>query len=129
MHELSIAAAVVGQVQEAAEEHGHDAVSSVTLRVGELAGVVPDALRFCFELAAAGTLLDGAELRIDVVQGRARCGACEAEWLTGVPPTLWCPQCDSCAADLVSGRELQIAEVWWTTRDDRPVPVQPHEEN
>ncbi|MFA3872973.1 hydrogenase maturation nickel metallochaperone HypA [Streptomyces sp. MMCC 100] len=129
MHELSIAMAVVEQVQEAAAEHGHEAASSVSLRLGELAGVVPDALRFSFELAAAGTVLEGARLYIEQLPGRARCASCDTEWTTGVPPSLWCPECRGCAADLVSGRELQIAEVRWTVRDDLPVSALPHEES
>ncbi|MFD8614820.1 hydrogenase maturation nickel metallochaperone HypA [Streptomyces sp. NPDC059631] len=129
MHELSIAMAVVEQVQEAAAEHGHDAASSVSLRLGELAGVVPEALRFSFGLAAVGTVLEGARLCIEQVPGRARCASCDTEWATGVPPSLWCPRCRGSAADLVSGRELQIAEVRWTARTDPPVTASPHEES
>jgi hydrogenase nickel incorporation protein HypA/HybF len=113
MHEMSIAMAVVGQVEEAAGPGGVRAVESVRLQVGELAGVVPDALRFCFELVCAGTVLDGAELSFDPVPGRARCEPCAREWDTGMPPHLCCPECDGAAAELVSGRELRITEVRW----------------
>lgn len=113
MHEMSIAMAVVGQVEEAAGAEGAGAVESVRLQVGELAGVVPDALRFCFELACAGTVLAGAELSFDPVPGRARCEPCAGEWDTGMPPNLCCPQCDGAAAELVSGRELRITDVRW----------------
>lgn len=54
MHEMSIAMAVVTQVEEAARSGGATAVTSVRLQIGELVGVVPDALAFCFELACAG---------------------------------------------------------------------------
>ncbi|MEV4196532.1 hydrogenase maturation nickel metallochaperone HypA, partial [Streptomyces toxytricini] len=74
MHEMSIAMAVVAQVEEAAASAGAAAVTEVRLRVGELAGVVPDALAFCFELACADTLLAGAALAAETVPGRARCG-------------------------------------------------------
>ncbi len=114
MHEMSIAMAVVGQVQEAAERDGGvTSVASVRLQVGELAGVVPDALSFCFELACAGTLLDGAELVVDSVPGRARCSSCADEWAVGMPPQLCCPACGGASPELLSGRELQIASVRW----------------
>ena len=61
MHELAIAESVVSSVLE---RTGERPVSSVRLRVGRLAGVVPDALRFSFELATAGTPLAGAALEI-----------------------------------------------------------------
>ncbi|MFF3336307.1 hydrogenase maturation nickel metallochaperone HypA [Streptomyces sp. NPDC002888] len=111
MHELSIAAAVVESAEDVAREHGADAVAGVTLRIGELAGVVPDALRFSFSLVAEGTALDGAELVIEEVPARARCGGCDARFAVGSPPALWCPHCDTAAAELLSGRELELAEV------------------
>lgn len=118
MHEMSIAVAVVGQVEEAARTGGAVGVTSVRLRVGELAGVVPDALSFCFELACAGTVLEGAELIVDSVRARARCAPCADEWAVGMPPVLCCPVCGEATAELLSGRELQIADVHW---DDGPV--------
>ncbi|WP_034091550.1 hydrogenase maturation nickel metallochaperone HypA/HybF [Streptacidiphilus albus] len=113
MHEMSIATAVVDQVAEAARAAGATTVTSVRLLVGELAGVVPDSLAFCFELACAGTVLAGAELVPVPVPGRARCGPCAREWAVGMPPDLCCPLCGTAADELVSGRELQIAGVRW----------------
>lgn len=111
MHELSIAAAVVESAEGVAREQGADAVAGVTLRIGELAGVVPDALRFSFSLVAEGTALDRAELVIEEVPARARCGGCDARFAVGSPPALWCPHCDTPAAELLTGRELELAEV------------------
>jgi hydrogenase nickel incorporation protein HypA/HybF len=37
--------------------------------VGELSGVVPDSLQFCFELATEGTSLQGASLEISQTPG------------------------------------------------------------
>ncbi|MEU4491973.1 hydrogenase maturation nickel metallochaperone HypA [Streptomyces sp. NPDC023998] len=114
MHEMSIAVAVVGQVEQAAAEAGGVlAVRSVRLQVGELAGVVPDALSFCFELACSGTVLEGAELVAESVPGRARCKQCAEEWAVGMPPQLCCPACGEASAELLSGRELQIVSVHW----------------
>jgi hydrogenase nickel incorporation protein HypA/HybF len=107
MHELSLATAVVDEVNPLA---GTDVVRSITLRIGELAAVVPEALEFAFALAAEGTALAGAELLIDTVEGRARCDGCGREGPTGMPPVLWC---DKCAQPLVllSGRELEIVRL------------------
>ncbi|MEW2414878.1 hydrogenase maturation nickel metallochaperone HypA [Streptomyces sp. NPDC046866] len=114
MHEMSIAVAVVGQVEEAAEAAGASAVTSVRLQVGELAGVVPDALAFCFELACAGTLLEGAALETETVPARARCRACAYDWAAGMPPRLACPRCERAAdVELLCGRELQITGARW----------------
>ncbi|MBW1601927.1 hydrogenase maturation nickel metallochaperone HypA [Streptomyces sp. JJ66] len=111
MHELSIATAVVESAEAAARRHGATCVGSVRLRVGELSGVVPDALRFSFELAAAGTALEGAALEIEDVPARARCATCPGDFPVGSPPDLRCPRCEGSAAELVSGRELELAAV------------------
>ncbi|MFF1601582.1 hydrogenase maturation nickel metallochaperone HypA [Streptomyces mirabilis] len=125
MHEMSLAMAVIGQVEEAAQRAGDvTAVRSVRLQVGELAGVVPDALSFCFELACAGTVLEGAELVTEAVPGRARCAPCAHEWAVGMPPALTCPRCGGSTTQLLTGRELQILSVQW---EDGPTHAHPRE--
>ncbi|MGK4585705.1 hydrogenase maturation nickel metallochaperone HypA [Kitasatospora sp. HPMI-4] len=125
MHEMSIALAVVEQVAEAARGHGARAVESVRLQVGELAGVVPEALEFCFELACADTVVRGAKLLAEPVAARARCGGCATEWPVGMPPDLCCPDCGGAQAELLSGRELQILSVCWA---DAPALAPTHQE-
>lgn len=119
MHEMSLAAAVVEQVERTARDAGATAVTRVRLRVGELAGVVPDALAFCFALACAGTLLEGAELVAEPVAARARCPSCAEVWAAGMPPQLWCPACGGSGTELLCGRELQIADASWVCRPER----------
>jgi hydrogenase nickel incorporation protein HypA/HybF len=113
MHEMSIAMAVVEQVEQAARDAGASAAVRLRLRIGELAGVVPDALAFSFELACADTVLQGAELVVETVPARARCAPCAAEWAVGMPPDLCCPRCAGAGAELLTGRELQIVDVTW----------------
>ncbi|MEU6091487.1 hydrogenase maturation nickel metallochaperone HypA [Streptomyces sp. NPDC047085] len=111
MHELSIATAIVEQAEEIAREDGAGGVASVTVRVGELAGVVPDALHFAFEVARDGTALDEARLVVEQVPAQAWCGACAEEFAVGMPPFFWCPRCDRPSQELRSGRELEITAV------------------
>lgn len=112
VHELSIAMAVVEQVGDAVRERGaeHLPVRSLSLRVGELSGVVPEALDFSFSVAAEGTVLAGARLLIETVEGRAHCEGCGRDTATGMPPDLWCGRCEQ-AMRLTAGRELEIARV------------------
>ncbi|MFH8836846.1 hydrogenase maturation nickel metallochaperone HypA [Streptomyces sp. NPDC017868] len=127
MHEMSLAVAVVDQVEAAAKSRGAVGVSSIELDVGELAGVVADALAFCFELACAGTVVEGAELITRTVPGTARCEPCADVWAVGMPPRLLCPGCGAAAGELVSGRELRIREVRWAdpeaARGERRHPI------
>lgn len=106
MHELAIAESVVSSVLERTEEHH---VSVVRLRIGRLAGVVPDALMFCFELATAGTPLEGATLEIDHVDGRAQCRSCGDEF--GLVDAFLLCECGSADVLLLSGSELSVTSV------------------
>jgi hydrogenase nickel incorporation protein HypA/HybF len=103
MHELAITQSVVDAVTEQAR------VASVRVRVGRLAGVVPDAMRFCFELVTVGTPLEGAALEFDQPEGRGRCRTCGADFALD-DPILLCP-CGSADVEVVAGRELAVASV------------------
>ncbi|MBA3720633.1 MAG: hydrogenase maturation nickel metallochaperone HypA [Nocardioidaceae bacterium] len=73
MHELAITQGVVDAVTA---RTGTARVAAVTVRVGRLSGVVPDAMRFCFDLVTESTPLAGARLDIEQPEGRARCRDC-----------------------------------------------------
>ena len=113
MHELAITQSVVDAVTE---RTGTAPVTVVRLRVGRLAGVVPDAMRFCFELVTAGTPLEGAELEIEEPEGRGRCRTCGAEF--PLPDLVLLCDCGSADVEILAGRELAIASVELAT----PVP-------
>ncbi|MCC2274477.1 hydrogenase maturation nickel metallochaperone HypA [Streptomyces sp. ET3-23] len=110
MHELSIATAIVERAEETARFHG-GRVTAVRVRVGEMAGVVPDALRFSFEVAVEGTALESVRLLVEEVPARARCAPCGTGFAVGMPPLLWCPRCDRPAQELVEGRELEVTAI------------------
>ncbi len=106
MHELAIAESVVSSVLERTDA-AH--VSLVRLRIGRLSGVVPDALTFCFELAAVGTSLEGAVLEIDVIPGTGRCRTCGDDFQLA-DAFLLC-DCGSADVELLTGRELAVQSV------------------
>lgn len=106
MHELSIAESVVEAVLA---RTGERPVTAVRLQVGRLSGVVPDALQFCFELAASGTPLAGADLCIEEPVGRLQCHACGAQ-AERSDLILLC-DCGSADVEVVSGRELSVLSV------------------
>lgn len=106
MHEMAVMMGVVDQVTE---RLGGARIAEVRLTVGKLSGVVPDSLRFCFELACTGTSMEGAELDIDEPAGRAECRSCELQFAVD-QPILLCP-CGSANVHVISGDELLIRSV------------------
>jgi hydrogenase nickel incorporation protein HypA/HybF len=106
MHELAIAESIVDAVCERAAGR---TVHRVTIRIGALTAVVPEAMHFCFDLAVEGTVADGATLEIEQRPGRARCRDCGAE-VTLADLILLCP-CGSADLAVTAGRELQIVSM------------------
>jgi hydrogenase nickel incorporation protein HypA/HybF len=104
MHELSIAEAVVGIVSRHA--HGRR-VHRVNMRVGHLRQVVPSALEFAFEIAAAGGPVEGAVLAIEDVPVTGDCRVCGRRSAMGEFP-LRCPDCGGIDVEIVTGEELQV---------------------
>ena len=110
MHELGITRNIVAIVAEhAAGRH----VTRVTLDIGRLAGVMSEAIRFSFDVVAAGTCLEGAQLDIRDIDGRGRCRQCHAEFAT---PHLYTPcSCGSRDVERLAGEELKVREFEFET--------------
>lgn len=124
MHELSIARAVVAEVEDAARLHGAVAVRSVTLSIGRLAGVVPGALTFGFELASEATMLEGAELIIEIEPTVVWCPDGEHP-VELADMRFVCPEHGCATPELLSGKQLEI--VRFETVDPEPDPGSPSE--
>jgi hydrogenase nickel incorporation protein HypA/HybF len=111
MHEMGIAMEIVDIAKASIPQDMQDArVIRVNLQVGRLSAIVPDSLRFCFDLVIKDTPLEGAELSIEEVPVVARCKDCQAEW-TVTEPVFTCKACQSGAIDMLSGRELDIKSI------------------
>ncbi len=106
MHELAITQSVVTAV---VDRVGDTPVGSVTLVIGRLSGVVVDSVRFCFDLCAQGTVLEGATLDVVEVPGRAHCRSCGAD--VELAELVALCGCGSADLDITSGQELTIKQV------------------
>jgi hydrogenase nickel incorporation protein HypA/HybF len=110
MHELGITSSVIATCAARAAELGAATrVTQVTLEVGKLAAVMPDALRFCFDCCAMGTPVEGAELEIIEIAGRARCRGCSAE--QAVTQLFGRCACGGFDLEIVAGEELRIRQM------------------
>ena len=106
MHELAITQSVVDGVSE---RFGEARIHRVILQIGRLSGVVPDAVRFCFEACARGTTLEGAVLEIDETPAVARCRDCSSSVTMHEVYDLC--SCGSANLDVLAGRELKVRAV------------------
>jgi len=136
MHELGIADAILDAVRAEAAKRPGARVAKICVRVGELSGVVPDALSFGFECLVQGTDLEPLALLIENVPRRQRCPHCDftfevrsgkAEVAGGASTSLpngdfdfgprtpdfgldlSCPRCGSTDTQLAGGDQLELA--------------------
>ncbi|MFM7360405.1 MAG: hydrogenase maturation nickel metallochaperone HypA [Vulcanococcus sp.] len=110
MHELSLMEEVRRLALAAAAAEGATRIQAIELRVGEQAGVEPEALRFAFPVVMDGTIAANAELRITAVPATARCAPCGREFACA-DGLAECPHCGSISRQLLSGRELELASL------------------
>lgn len=106
MHELGITQNIIAIVSEYAQGAK---VQRVLLEIGKLSAIMPDAIRFCFDVCSQGTLLEKAKLEILEIPGLGKCRQCG----TQIPleqPFGRC-QCGSTNLELITGEELKIKEI------------------
>lgn len=110
MHELSLMEALRDQALSAAHANGASRITAIQLRIGSLAGVEVEALRFAHTVVMAGTIAAGAELRIEVVPARFGCEPCQQAFDAEHGDCL-CPRCGSFSRRLLQGRELELTSL------------------
>lgn len=108
MHELSIAMSIIEGATEEAARHPGEKIAVVHLQLGKLSGVVKEALLFSYEVASAGTCLEGSILEINEVPAMIFCAKCKLEKTLPSIQHLCCPVCGTASPDVRQGRELLI---------------------
>ena len=79
MHELAVAQALVDQVDAVIDQHQASSATAIRVRIGPLAGVVPELLASAFPLAASGRRMQHAALEFAHAPIRVHCQRCGAE--------------------------------------------------
>ncbi len=111
MHELGIAESAIKASLREMESHGAKTLVSLTIRIGELTCVDPEALQFALDAVTRSTGLEGTRIEIETVPARARCRACDYTFSPGQGLFLQCPECSSSNSELLQGREIELAQL------------------
>lgn len=107
MHELSIAMSIIEIAEEEAARRGVR-VTGVHLKLGPLSGVVKEALLGAYEMASAGTPLEGSRLVVEDSPIAVYCPECREQRIVDSIQWLCCPVCHTPAFDIKQGAELQV---------------------
>lgn len=128
MHELAVAQALVEQVDAVIDRHGTSSATSIRVRIGPLAGVVPELLATAFPLAAAGSRMEHAQLEFVHAPIQVHCQTCGAETEAAMNRLL-CGACGDWHTQVISGDELLLESVELVTDTPHPSPLTPHPQN
>jgi hydrogenase nickel incorporation protein HypA/HybF len=106
---MSLVESLVALVEDERRRQPFSRVRVVRLQVGVLGHVEPDALRFCFDAIARGTVAEGARLEIEMRAGEGWCPACRR----AAPLEdrfADCPQCGE-VLQMTAGDDLRLTEL------------------
>ena len=110
MHEFSIAAALVAQLQDVARAQRATRIVELELRCGVMQQIVPECLQLAFEAVSADTLVAGARLKIVEETVVARCRACGLEFQAAIDNYL-CTRCQTADVEIMAGRDITLRTV------------------
>ncbi|MBP7935632.1 MAG: hydrogenase maturation nickel metallochaperone HypA [Phycisphaerae bacterium] len=129
MHEATIAMAIVEQVVEAASPHQVTRISEIEIDVGVLKQVVCESLLLAFEACAAGTLAEGAVLKINEIPPAAVCQECGQEFTPDLAEfSFVCPGCGKASVTVVGGDEILLRSMTCEQNDAPVTAVAPRKE-
>jgi len=99
------------------DQHGATQASLIRVRIGPLAGVVPELLAIAFPLAAAGSRMEHAELDFTHAPINVHCQTCGADTEAAIN-RLICGACGDWHTQILSGDELLLESVELETAPD-----------
>ncbi len=111
MHEMGVAQQMINiALASIPTDIINPKVERLNLKIGNLAAVVEESLRFCFEIISKESALEGAELVIEHVPVQVRCKKCNKVWKVD-GPIFSCQSCKDSGIEVISGRELEIVSI------------------
>jgi hydrogenase nickel incorporation protein HypA/HybF len=110
MHEFSIMQTALETAGGKTRAAGATRIHRLTLRVGALSGVVPDALRFAFESLKEKSAAAGAVMEIEEISAVGFCADCAVEFAVA-EINYECPRCHQPIGQLRRGKEMELASL------------------
>lgn len=110
MHEISIMQNTLDLAIAQARQSEATKINCLTLNIGELSGVIPEALEFAFEVLIQDTIAQTARLEIKTIPVTCYCSQCDRNF----QPDSYiyeCPECRQISSNIVKGRELELVSL------------------
>lgn len=110
MHEVSLMESVISLATQQAKQHHAETIHRISLDVGVASGVVPEALKFAFEIVAQRTMAESAQLEVNLIPVQCFCETCEQAFQ---PEGIFyeCPHCHQLSWKVLQGSTLELASL------------------
>jgi hydrogenase nickel incorporation protein HypA/HybF len=112
VHELALMSSLIERVCTIAHDEKAEHVREIHVACGDVSGVIPEALEFCFDICIADTIAKDATLKIKRIPAQWICAHCTTTTShvddKNIP---LCPACSGTDLSLIHGREFQLISV------------------
>ena len=110
MHEMAIAQGIIDIAVAAAQKEGAQKITKINVVAGELRGIVPLQLTFCFSVLAEQTIASHSYLNLEITPVKGKCKNCDETFIVKDYQYV-CPQCHSRDIQTVGGTELRVRDI------------------
>lgn len=110
MHELSIAQDILSIIRQNVPHEELRNIHNVNVKIGDMAGVVPDSLEFSYQAITSGTEMENSKLVIEKIPFVLECSSCGKTSSNEIGIRI-CSHCGSSETNVISGLEMQVVDI------------------
>ena len=110
MHEISIMESTLEIAINHAQAQKAKEIKAIVMKIGELSGVIPQALEFAFEVVRENSIASNATLKIETIPVCCHCESCQEKFY----PTGYifeCPNCHQFSNNILEGKEIELSSL------------------
>jgi len=111
MHELGLTQSILDIALDHARDNEAAKILKVTVKAGDLTGIIDDSIHLYFEYLTRETIAEGSELVIEHLPAIISCRACGEKSKVGAFEVFACPKCGGLHVELISGKEFYVDSI------------------
>ncbi len=110
MHEIGIMEQTLEIAIQNAKAQNANKIKKMSIDIGKMSGVVPEALKFAFDVVSKNTIAENADLIINDIPVVCYCDSCQQNF----SPQEWffeCPNCLQFSNNIIQGKEMKLVSI------------------
>jgi len=118
MHELAMASSIVDAILNTAKKNDAIKVTEAVLEIGDMTMLNPEQLRFMMSILSEDTMLEDAEIIINMIPIEIECESCgfqgeskSDENRDHLMAVARCPECENTQVHVIKGQECNVKTI------------------